>query len=187
MDTRSQILQIAERLIKTKGYTAFSYHDIAQELGVKNAAIHYHFTNKELLGIAVVERAIQQWDAYRTRLSKEPVLIQLLEFINLYKANQQERQVCLIGAIATQVTGLPPTMGMRLQVLAESIHTYLSHVLEEGKQKEIFSFETSPSQKAFLIISNLAAGLQLARVMGPQVFQEIKSGILKELSVYNYE
>lgn len=187
MDTRTHILLIAERLIKTKGYTAFSYHDISQELGVKNAAIHYHFANKELLGIAVIEHSLQQWENYKARMSHEPLLIQLLEFINLYKNNQQERQVCLIGAIATQVTGLPPSMGMRLQVLAENIHAYVSQLLEEGKQKEIFSFEASPSQKALLLISNLAAGLQLARVMGPQVFQEIKSGTLKELSVYNYE
>ena len=47
---------MAEALLQDKGFNGFSYAHIATELGVKNAAIHYHFPTKESLGIAVVKR-----------------------------------------------------------------------------------------------------------------------------------
>ena len=39
-----------------RGFHAFSYQDISSALGVRNAAVHYHFRTKVLLVAAVVER-----------------------------------------------------------------------------------------------------------------------------------
>ena len=55
MSTRSDLLTAAELLLRTKGYSAFSYADLAQEIGIKKASIHHHFPTKEGLGIAVIE------------------------------------------------------------------------------------------------------------------------------------
>jgi hypothetical protein len=30
-------------LIQTRGYSAFSYQDVADSLGIRKASIHYHF------------------------------------------------------------------------------------------------------------------------------------------------
>jgi len=57
-DTAEQILDLAETLIQTRGYSAFSYQDIADSLGIRKASIHYHFPSKTDLGIAVVEATI---------------------------------------------------------------------------------------------------------------------------------
>ena len=45
-DTAEQILDLAETLIQTRGYSAFSYQDIADSLGIRKASIHYHFPSK---------------------------------------------------------------------------------------------------------------------------------------------
>ena len=42
-ETAEQILDLAETLIQTRGYSAFSYQDIADSLGIRKASIHYHF------------------------------------------------------------------------------------------------------------------------------------------------
>ena len=55
-DTSEEILNAAEDLLQRRGYNAFSYHHIAVQLGVRNAAIHYHFPAKEDLGVALVKR-----------------------------------------------------------------------------------------------------------------------------------
>ena len=49
-NTRGAILDAAEELLQRRGYNAFSYHHIAVQLGIRNAAIHYHFPAKEDLG-----------------------------------------------------------------------------------------------------------------------------------------
>src|SRR5436853_6688359 len=55
-DTKSQILDIAERLVQTQGFNGFSYADIAAELGITKASLHYHFATKAALGSALIIR-----------------------------------------------------------------------------------------------------------------------------------
>src|SRR5215475_4719408 len=62
-ETAEQILDLAETLIQTRGYSAFSYQDIADSLGIRKASIHYHFASKTDLGIAVVDRYLARFGA----------------------------------------------------------------------------------------------------------------------------
>ena len=55
-DTKSKILDTAERLIAQGGYGAFSFRDIADEIGIKSASVHYHFPTKSDLVAAVMVR-----------------------------------------------------------------------------------------------------------------------------------
>ena len=54
--TKTRILDVAERLTQTKGFNGFSYLDLAEEVGIKNSSIHYHFKAKIDLAEALVER-----------------------------------------------------------------------------------------------------------------------------------
>ena len=63
-DTSEEILNAAEDLLQRRGYNAFSYHHIAVQLGVRNAAIHYHYPSKESLGVALVKRYQERFRAW---------------------------------------------------------------------------------------------------------------------------
>src|SRR5437868_8980649 len=54
--TAERILDIAERLLQTRGFNNFSYADIADELGITKASLHYHFPGKAELGQALITR-----------------------------------------------------------------------------------------------------------------------------------
>src|SRR5436305_10719560 len=54
--TAKRILDIAQRLVQTRGFNNFSYADIAGELGITKASLHYHFPGKAELGQALVAR-----------------------------------------------------------------------------------------------------------------------------------
>ena len=43
----------AQHLVQTRGYHAFSYADIAEEVGSRKASIHYYFPSKTDLGKAL--------------------------------------------------------------------------------------------------------------------------------------
>ncbi len=51
-----EILEAAEIRIRRGGFEAVSYRDLAADVGIKAASVHYHFPQKALLGAAVVER-----------------------------------------------------------------------------------------------------------------------------------
>src|SRR2546423_2985232 len=55
-DTASRILDIAERLVQVRGFNGFSYADIASELKITKASLHYHFPGKAELGEALIAR-----------------------------------------------------------------------------------------------------------------------------------
>ena len=53
---REHILDIAEKLFTEHGYKSASIRSIASECGVTNAAIYYHFPDKESLFAEVIQR-----------------------------------------------------------------------------------------------------------------------------------
>jgi len=55
--TRSAILAAAERLFARRGYAATRLDDVADAVGVKRAALFYHFRDKQALYDAVIEEA----------------------------------------------------------------------------------------------------------------------------------
>ena len=53
---RDEILDVAERLIRARGYEAMSIQDIQDELGVSRGAIYHYFRSKEAILDALIER-----------------------------------------------------------------------------------------------------------------------------------
>src|SRR5215470_155811 len=60
-DTRAEILASAERHFATRGYEATRLEDIATEVGIRRAAIFYHFGDKQELYAAVLDNIFGGW------------------------------------------------------------------------------------------------------------------------------
>jgi AcrR family transcriptional regulator len=63
--SRQQILDVAAKLFRARGYTETSLRDIGEHAGMKAASLYYHFASKEklaaevlLIGIQRVHRAV---------------------------------------------------------------------------------------------------------------------------------
>lgn len=60
-DAKQRVLDTAEALFMQRGYNAITLRDIAEELGIRQASLYYHFPDgKEQLYVAVAERAFQR-------------------------------------------------------------------------------------------------------------------------------
>jgi TetR/AcrR family transcriptional regulator, transcriptional repressor for nem operon len=62
--TRNKILELAQEAMASRGYAAFSFRELAFELGIKSASVHYHFPTKVHLGLAVAQ-------SYREKLAAD--------------------------------------------------------------------------------------------------------------------
>jgi len=69
--TSERILDIAERLVQTRGFNNFSYADIATELGVTKASLHYHFPGKAELGQALIIRYSERFAEALSTIDRE--------------------------------------------------------------------------------------------------------------------
>jgi AcrR family transcriptional regulator len=60
-DSTQRILDVAEALFMDRGYSAITLRDIADELGIKQASLYYHFpAGKEQIFVAMAERLFER-------------------------------------------------------------------------------------------------------------------------------
>jgi AcrR family transcriptional regulator len=58
--SRQQILDVAAKLFRARGYTQTSLRDIGQQAGMKAASLYYHFASKEQLAAEVLQIGVQR-------------------------------------------------------------------------------------------------------------------------------
>jgi AcrR family transcriptional regulator len=68
VDTRTKILDTAERLFAERGFAATSMRTITAEAGVNLASVNYHFGSKDALLFEVLGRRIRPMNEVRLRL-----------------------------------------------------------------------------------------------------------------------
>lgn len=177
--TREKILELAEELILTKGYNGFSYQDISTVMGIKNAAVHYYFPNKDNLGVSILKTNIQRFEEMVENMQNRDFneWHQLESFMKIYLKSNRENKICLIGSLGTDINTLSDPMRVELQKMVDRIISWLESILQNGREKGLFQFNIPARDQALCILSTLVAGLQLARILNKSDFKNIHQSI----------
>jgi TetR/AcrR family transcriptional regulator, transcriptional repressor for nem operon len=169
-ETAEQILDLAETLIQTRGYSAFSYQDIADSLGIRKASIHYHFPSKTDLGIAVVDRYVERFGAGLVAISEDqaqPSMAMLDFYVEPYVAYAKTPdRVCLSGALAGEILALPPELRSRVDGFFRTHQTWLTGILKRGVARGEFKLPAPASKVARLLFGALQGALLVKRTTG---------------------
>jgi len=181
MNTREQIIRIADNLIREKGYNAFSFYDISKKVGIKTASIHYHFPLKSDLGVAVIEQHIDNLSTIIEKYKSKSPTDRLDKFFSIYVAIKNENKVCLVGSLASDLNTLDEQVQIKLKTFTELMFNWVCTFLDEGRNSKAFTYEGSPRTKSVMIISNLLALLQLSRLSYDQEFKSVIDTIKLEL------
>ncbi|GAB3573756.1 TetR/AcrR family transcriptional regulator [Hymenobacter daeguensis] len=183
-DTKTRILDLAEALLLERGFNAFSYQHLAKELGVKPAAIHYHYPGKDDLGTALVARQLRRLRKWRDlpRVADLPPAQQLEALLAVYENHLgHDRRVCLFGSLAADFRTLPAPMQAELRTFNRELTEWLAQVLAVGRATGALRFVGSPAAKAAQVLTTLAGALQVARVHDETPFQVIIGQLRLEL------
>ena len=164
-DTAAQILDVAERLVQERGFNGFSYADIASELGVTKAALHYHFASKADLGDALIERYAERFFAALTSVEGDDTdaVEKLRAYAKLYADVFRNDRMCLCGMLAADYATLPDPMRERVVKFFDDNEVWLTRVLEEGRTKGTIRFEGSARPVARTLIGGLEGAMLVAR------------------------
>src|SRR5687768_16413337 len=103
-DTPTRILDAAERLVQERGFNAFSYADIAAELGLTTATLHYHFASKAELGRALINRYAERFGQALSRIeaATPDAGARLRSYADLYAGVLSAKRMCLCGMLAAE-------------------------------------------------------------------------------------
>jgi len=185
-DTRNKILDAAEELLQESGFSNFSYQDIATDLGIKKAAIHYHFPAKADLGVSLVHRYLERLqDFIRESDTKGLTPRQGIEAYFAVAINylRYGAKVCPLGVLEAEFHAIPEIMQKEIRILDESTRDWLQGLLEAGLESGEFKFSGSANDKALLIVAAVQGALQIARAAGPKVLFNTLRQIKQELFV----
>jgi len=182
MDTRAEIIRLGDSLIREKGYNAFSFTDISKQLNIKNASVHYHFPTKTALGVAVVKEHLSRLEQLKLKTESIDPVEKLKAFLSIYSVAKSENKICLVGSLATDFYTVEPQMQSELKILADNILKWVIEILREGKNKNVFQFNSTEKIKALMIITNMLAAVQLTRLTNKEDFNEIKETIITDLT-----
>jgi len=182
-DTRSKILDLAELLWLGRGFNGFSYQHISRELGIKNAAIHYHFPHKEDLGVALVQRYRRRLARYieaQTGLDAAGKLERFLQLADTYYAN--DRQICPSGSLSVEFHTLPDALRGEATLFIQDMVDWAVAIVKEGKASGAMHFSGSEEDMAALLCAGLQGALQLAR-LAPQLLEQSKAALRAQLGL----
>ena len=132
--TAERILDVGEQLVQSRGYNAFSYADVAAELDLTKAALHYHFAGKAELGEALLNRYVTRFAEALAVIDAKPVdaTSKLTSYADLYLDVLQRQRMCLCGMLAAEFQTLPEPMRTIVVRFFKDNETWLSRVLGAG-------------------------------------------------------
>lgn len=167
-DTAARILDIASRLVQSRGFNGFSYADIAAELQVTKASLHYHFATKAELGRRLIERYEADFVESLAEVDRKArgAFDRLQRYARLYASVLSESRMCLCGMLAAESGTLPEPMRDGLLHYFDANEHWLARVLDEGREAGELRFEGRPLAVAAMLVGALEGAMMLARSYG---------------------
>lgn len=166
--TAARILDIAERLVQSRGYNAFSYADVAHAVGIRKASLHYHFATKADLGQALVSRYRQVFlealAAIEAREAGAPE--RLRDYVALYDAVLRKKRMCMCGMLATDAATLPRAMRDSVARFFDENVAWLARVLDQGRKRKELRFVGTTASMAAFFVSTLEGAMLIAHGSG---------------------
>ena len=184
--TASRVLDTAERLVQVRGFNGFSYADIAAELQITKASLHYHFATKADLGEALINRystrffeALAEVDA-----AGVPAPAKLAAYAKLYADVLSEQRMCLCGMLAAEYPTLPRPMQAAVVGFFDHNEGWLGVVLEQGKAEGSLAFAGPARDTARMIVSGLEGAMLVTRPYRDAArFQVAAASLLATLTI----
>lgn len=159
-DTRIRLLQEAEFLIRTRGYSAFSYADLAERLAISKASVHHHFPSKEDLIVVLLTEYIER---FRDRVAlirqqNAPATARLRAYAKLFLDGFEEGMLPLCGALSAERAALPESLHPQVAGFFQLQIDWLADVIREGVRDGALRDDVSPEPAAMLLLSTLEGG-----------------------------
>jgi AcrR family transcriptional regulator len=171
--TRRHILAIAQRHLMRRGYHAFSYGDIATELGIKAAAIHYYFPAKTDLVLAVIRAYGARFDAWTTAMAEATAAERLAGYFEIGRLIAADGRVCPLSMVVAQQEAIPEEVLAEVRALQVRIVDFYVENLSLARHNGEIHFEGSAEDEGAKVGCTLIGAQLLARVYGVEAYLRV--------------
>ncbi|PTY37220.1 hypothetical protein BGP77_08115 [Saccharospirillum sp. MSK14-1] len=160
--TAERLLERAEEIIRTHGYSGLSFRTLADDIGIKSASVHYHFPTKTHLGVAVASRYQARFARALEQIARsgQPAQAQLQRFVDIYgselRAGNNRLTICMM--LAAEKDSLPEEVNHCVTSFYQLNLDWLESVLQQQADPQ-------PAQRAKQILALLQGAVLGAKTL----------------------
>lgn len=125
-------MAVARKMVQTRGYNGLSFRELAKEVGIKSASIHYHFPTKGDLGAALAKRYTEDGLEYLDglRANSDDLNAWMKGYTDVFRlALVNDNRMCLCGIMSAEYDDLPPEVRTEVDGFTELNVRWLTEVL----------------------------------------------------------
>lgn len=153
-----------------RGYSGFSYADVADAIDIRKASIHHHFPSKTDLAIAVLQQQRARFDADMAALqvSGADGLAQLRAYIDHWERciTDDSAPFCVAGMLGAELPALPDEVAQEVKAHFEDLTAWLEPVLESAAKDNLIELKSSVQTEAATLLSLVYGAMLAARAYG---------------------
>lgn len=174
--TARKIIDTALLMVQKRGFSGFSFRDIATEIGIKTASIHYHFPTKPDLAQAILQEV-------QSGFKRE------LERIDSEVSNPREKLKCFFGIfdetfgdgdrlcpfcmVACAQDGVPAFVKTEVQAFWSTGERWAAAQIAAGQQSGLFNKSISADTSGRVLVAMLEGAMVTARAFDERQRLEI--------------
>jgi TetR/AcrR family transcriptional repressor of nem operon len=162
--TPERMLDVAERLMQTRGYNGFSYADVAAEIGITKASLHHHFSTKAALGAAIVARYTRRFGDAVAKIDAAGLgaPARLDRYTRLFAGVLEQDRLCLCGMLAAEYLTLPASMQKTVRAFFSDCELWLARVIGEGRAAGTLQPRGTDGELAQMLLGGLEGAMLVA-------------------------
>lgn len=182
-DKAIAILDATRVLMMDRGFNGFSFRDVAAEVGIKSASIHYHYATKADLAVATAKSYREAFLAALEGIKGDDALTQLNAYGGLFVATLKDQGgLCLGGMLAADATTLPEPVRIEVNRFFNAQHEWLAYTVLEGQKRNEIRDDLDPDAFAKMFLSGLEGAMMVSRGMNQPQDLEATLALLIQLA-----
>ncbi|HVJ51768.1 MAG TPA: TetR/AcrR family transcriptional regulator [Aliidongia sp.] len=161
-DTKQKIMSVARTTVQARGYNGLSFRDLARDVGIKSASIHYYFPSKGDLGGAVAHQYTADFAEYLDGLLAASLdqATCIRKYTDVFRTTLlNENRMCLGGMMAAEHAELPVEVRVEVVKFSEMNARWLAKVLSLGNEADAETIE----RRALAIFAAIEGAQLVAR------------------------
>ncbi|WP_152362420.1 TetR/AcrR family transcriptional regulator [Microlunatus speluncae] len=154
---RDAILDIAERLVQTKGYESLAITDLMAEAGISKGALYHYFSAKRAVLAALLDRRLDRWEARLAPIAEAtgPADRRLRDFLRTLagaKADDRGFLIEVLRSVYAEENAI--VYAAARQGMADRLLPRLIMIIDAGRADGTFTV-TDPAASARVVLSLL--------------------------------
>jgi TetR/AcrR family transcriptional repressor of nem operon len=142
-NTKERIMEAARLTVQDLGYSGLSFRELAKNVGIKSASIHYYFATKGELGGALASRYTAYYAEYLDGLLAQGLDPEtcMAHYTDMFANTlRNDNRMCLAGILSAERNELPDEVRIEVVKFGEMNEDWIARVLamlESAKHEDI--------------------------------------------------